>query len=95
MRIYTDHRNLAYISNPRRAFDWCQRLRRSDPRTGRWCLRSTITQPCIFLLSANIGGDLLSLCVNVPAVAVRAVVVFASSTLDETMPSKNAIRQVQ
>ena len=32
VRIYTDHLNLAYILNPRRAFCRCQRLRRSDSR---------------------------------------------------------------
>ena len=43
----------------------------------------------------NCWGDLLSRCVNVPAVAVRAVAMFASSAPDETMPSKDAIREVQ
>ena len=37
----------------------------------------------------------LSRWVNVPAVDVRAIAVFASSTPDETMPSKDAIREVQ
>ena len=40
-------------------------------------------------------GDLLSRWVNVPAVAVRAVTVFASSALDEIMPSEDAICKVQ
>ena len=40
-------------------------------------------------------GDLLSRLVNVPAVAVRAVAVFASSAPDEAMPSKDAIHEVQ
>ena len=39
--------------------------------------------------------DLLSRWINVPAVAVRAVAVFASSAPDETMPSKDAICEVQ
>ena len=43
----------------------------------------------------NWWGDLVSWCVNVSAVAVRAVVVFASSAPVETMPSKDAIREVQ
>ena len=40
-------------------------------------------------------GDLLSRWVNVPAVATRVVAVFASSAPDETMPSKDVIREVQ
>ena len=43
----------------------------------------------------NCWGDLLTRWVNVPAVAVRAVVVFASSAPDDTMPSKDAIDEVQ
>ena len=43
----------------------------------------------------NCWGDLLSLWVNVPAATVWAVAVFASSAPDETMPSKNAIREAQ
>ena len=38
---------------------------------------------------------MLSRWVNVPAVAVRAVVVFASSAPDEIMPSKDTICEVQ
>ena len=37
----------------------------------------------------NCWGDLLCRWVNVPAVAVRTVVVFASSAPYETMPSKD------
>ena len=33
--------------------------------------------------------------VNVPAVSVRAVAVFASGEPDETVPSKDAIREAQ
>ena len=40
-------------------------------------------------------GDLLSRWVNVPAMAVRTVAVLASSTPHETLPSKDAIREVQ
>ena len=43
----------------------------------------------------NCWGDLLSRWVNIPAVAVRAVVVFANSAPDETMPLKDAICEVQ
>ena len=43
----------------------------------------------------NCWGDLLSRWVNVPAVAVRAVAVFASSAPHETMPTKDAVREVQ
>ena len=43
----------------------------------------------------NCWRDLLSRWVNVPAVVVRAVAVYASSAPDETMPSKDTIREVQ
>ena len=43
----------------------------------------------------NCWEVLLSRRVNAPAVAVRAVVVFASSAPDKIMPSKDAIREVQ
>ena len=41
------------------------------------------------------SGDFLSRWLNIPAVAVRAVEVFGSSAPDETMPSKDAVHQVQ
>ena len=43
----------------------------------------------------NCWGDLLSRWVSVPAVAVRAVVMFARSAPGESMPSKDVIREVQ
>ena len=46
-------------------------------------------------MSANARGIFLSRWVNVPAVAERAVAIFASSAPDKTTPSKNPIREVQ
>ena len=43
----------------------------------------------------NGWGDLLYRWVNVQAVAMRALAVFESSAPDETMPSKDAICEVQ
>ena len=43
----------------------------------------------------NCSGELLSRWVIIPVVAVRAVAVFTSSAPDETMPSKDAVREVQ
>ena len=43
----------------------------------------------------NCWGGLLSWWVNVPAVAVRAVAVFANSAPDKIMPSNDAIHEVQ
>ena len=40
-------------------------------------------------------GDVLSRWVNVPAVAVRAGAVFASSAPDEAMPSNGSVREAQ
>ena len=45
-------------------------------------------------MSAIVGGSLVWR-VSIPAVDVRAVAVFASSASDETVPSKDAIREVQ
>ena len=43
------------FSNPRRAFRRCQRLRRSNSRIERWCLRSTTSRSCIIRVSAVVG----------------------------------------
>ena len=44
---------------------------------------------------SNCWGDLLSRWVNVPAEVMQSVAVFAKSAPDETMPSKDAICEVQ
>ena len=56
VRIYTDHRNFGYIFKPEASFSFrrCQILQRSDSRNRRWCLRSTITPSCLFLVSAAV-----------------------------------------
>ena len=46
-------------------------------------------------MSANVSGIFLSQWVNVPALAERAVAIFASSAPDKTTPSKDPIREVQ
>ena len=43
----------------------------------------------------NAWGDLLSRWVNVPALPVRAVAVFAQCDPDDSMPSKDVVRQAQ
>ena len=41
------------------------------------------------------GGDLLSRWVSVPALPVRAVVVFSPCDQDDSLPSKAVVRQAQ
>ena len=94
VRILTDHRNLAYIFEPEACVSSMPKTAAPDSRIGRWCLRSMTIRSCIFLVSAIHGGSLFSV-FNVPAVAVRAVAVFVSSTPDDTVSSKDAIREVQ
>ena len=95
VRICTDHRNLAYIFEP-------EVYASSVPTTAaqrleNWKMVLARYGYTIMHISGerNCWGNLLSRWVNVPAVAVRAVAVFASSAPDETMPSKDAIREVQ
>ena len=95
VHIFTDHRNLAYIFNP----DACvssvsktaaQRLEQWKAVLGQYgySIRHIAGE-------RNCWGDLLSRWVNVPAVSVRAVAAFASGEPDETLPSKDAIREAQ
>ena len=91
VRIYTDHRNLAYIFKPEACVS-------SVPKTAAQRLENwkmVLAQHGFTIMhisdDAIIGGDLLPRWVNVPAVAVRTVVVFVSSAPDETMPSKDVI----
>ena len=44
---------------------------------------------------SNAWGDLLSGCVSVPALPVRAVAVFSPCDQDDSMPSKAVVRQAQ
>ena len=85
VRIYTDHRNLAYV------FDCGVATRELEDGV---LAQYDYTIMYIFG-ERNRFGNLLSRWLNVPTVAVRAVAVFASSAPDETMSSKAAIREVQ
>ena len=95
VHIFTDHRNLAYIFNP----DACvssvskalaQRLEGWKGVLGQY--RYTIRH---IPGDRNAWGDLLSRWVNVPAMPVRAVAVFAPCDPDDSMPSKDVVRQAQ
>ena len=94
-RTYTDHRNLACIFEPEACIS-------SVPKTGAQRLENwkIVLAQYDYRIMHYSGQhicwtDLLSRWIKVPAVAVRAVAVFASSAPDETMPSKDAVREVQ
>ena len=93
--IFTDHRNLAYIFEPEAFVSSVPKI--AAKRLENWKMVLAQYDCMIIQISSegNCWGDLLSRWVNVPAVAVRAVTVFASSAPDETMPSKEAIHEVQ
>ena len=95
MRIYTDHRNLAYIFEPEACVSSLPKT--AAQRLENWKMRLAQYDYTIMYISGerNCWGDLLFQWVNVSAVAVRTVAVFASSAPDETMPSKDVIREVQ
>ena len=82
MRIYTDHRNLAYSfeSEVRVLLVTKTAVHRSDIR------KMVLAQYDYTIMHIsgehNYWKDLLSRWVNVPAVAMKAVAVFASSALD-------------
>ena len=95
VRIYTDHRNLAYIFKPEACVS-------SVPKTAAQRLvnwEMVLVQHDFTMMHTSgeyiCWGDLLSRWVNVPAVVVRAVAVFVISAPDEAMPSKDAIREVE
>ena len=95
MRNYIDHRNLAYIFEPEACVSSVPKT--AEQRYKNWKMVLARYDYTIMHISGerNCWGDLLSRCVNVPAVAVRAVAVFASSAPDETIPSKDAILEVR
>ena len=95
VHIYTDHRNLAYIFEPEACVSSVPKT--TAQRLKNWKMVLTQYDYTIMHVSGerNCWSDLLSRWVNVPAVAVRAVMVFVISAPDETMPSKDAIREVQ
>ena len=95
MQVDTNHRNLAYIFELEAYFSSVPKT--AAQRLENW--RMVLVQYDYTIMhnsgERNCWGNLLSRWVNVPAGAVRAIAVFASSTPDEMMPSKDAIREVQ
>ena len=95
VRAYTDHRKLAYIFVPEAYVSSAPMT--SVQRLDNWKMVLAQYDYTTMHISdeRNCWGDLLSRWINVPAVAVRTVAVFASSAPDETLPSKDTIREVQ
>ena len=95
MRIYTDHCNLAYIFKPEASVSSVPKT--TAQRLENW--KMVLAQYDYMIMHTSderiCWGDLLSRRVNVAAVVVGAVAVFASSAPDETMPSRGAFREVQ
>ena len=95
VHIFTDHRNLAYIFDPEACVSsvskaLAQRLEGWKGVLGQY--RYTI---CHIPGDRNAWGDLLSRWVTLPALPVRAVAVFAPCPPDDSMPSKQVVRQAQ
>ena len=93
--IYTDHRNMAYISEPKVCVSSVPKT--AAQRLENWKMVLAQYEYTIMQISGerNCWKDLLSRWVHVSAVDMRAVAVFASCAPDETMPSKDAIREVR
>ena len=95
VRIYTDHRNLIYISDPEACVLTVPKIAMQRLETWKMVLAQYNNTTMHISGERNCCGDLLSRWVNVPVVAVRAVAVFASNVPDETMPSMDAVHEVQ
>ena len=95
VRIYTDHRNLAYIFEPEACVSSMPKT--AAQRLENWKMMLAQYDYTTMHISGerNCWGGLLSQWINGPAVAVWAVAVLASSVPDEIMPSKDAICEVQ
>ncbi|CAN0065761.1 unnamed protein product [Sphacelaria rigidula] len=93
--IYPDHRNFAYIFDPEACVT--TRAKAAAQRLEQWKTVLGQYDYSIRHISGerNCWGDLLSRWVNVPAVSVRAIAIFASGEPDETLPSKAAVREAQ
>ena len=90
--IYTDHKNLAYIFDPDACVSSVAKM--TTPRLDQW--RAVLAQYDYTIMhiagDRNFWRDLLSQWLTVPAVSVHASAVYAASEPDETLPSKQAIR---
>ena len=95
MLIYNDHRKLAYIFESEACVSSVPKT--AAQRLENWKMVLAQNDYTIMHISGerNYCEDLLSRRANAPAVTVRAVAVFVSSAPDETMPSKDAIYEVQ
>ena len=95
VRIYTDHRNLTCISEPEECVSSVPKT--AAQRLESWKIVLAQYDYRIMHISGeyNCWVDLLPRWINVPAVAVRVIAVFASSVPDQTLPSKGTIREVQ
>ena len=95
VQIYTDHRNLAYIFYPDACVSSVAKI--STQRLNQW--KAVLRQYDFTIVhiagARNCWGDLLSRCVTAPSVSVRSTAAYADSAPDETLPSKQVIRDAQ
>ena len=95
VRIYTDHRNLAYIFNPEACVSSVSKA--ATQRIENWKMVLSQYDYVIMHITGerNCWGDSLSRWVKVPRAMIRSIALFAGSQPDDTMPSKEVIHEAQ
>ena len=95
VHIYTDHRNVAYIYDPEACVSSVAKT--TAQRLHQW--KAVLGQYDYTIVhiagDRNCWGDLPSRWLTVCSVSVRATAVYAASAPDETLPSKQVIRDAQ
>ena len=93
MHIYTDQRSLAYVFDP----EACVSPVTTAQRLYQWKAESGQYDYNIMQIAGdrNCWGGLLSWWVTLPSASVRASAVYAAREPDETLPSKQVIRNAQ
>ena len=97
VHIHTDHRNLVNIFDPDAFVSSVAKT--TAQRLDQWKAVAVLGQYDYTIMDIagdiNCWGNLLSRYVTVPSLSVRASAVYAASEPDETLPSKQAIRDAK
>ena len=95
VHIYTDHRNLPYIFYAEACVSSVAKT--TAQRLDQWkAVLGQYDYTIVYIArDRKCWGDLLLWWVTVSSVSVRATAVYAASALDETLPSKQVIRDAQ